>query len=474
MTDRRILHLLPRCIGGGPERSVVALAHEMRALGRSDRHTIVVIDPPVTPAMLMATRRAGIALVTRADDEVLQRLTAESDLVVLHFWNHPALHELLSQTLLPPCRVLVVAHVLGLEAPQVLTTDVADFADALIVTSHVSLDSDGARWMTADGGVVEVLPAVLDRHRLATFTPREHTGIVVGYLGSLNHTKLHERFVELCAQVTHPAVRFLVYGSGGDPVALQRRFDEAGLGGRAEVRGPVEDIAAALSGMDIFGYPLCAGTSATSDRALQEAMWVGLPVVVLPSSAPSSMVDHDLSGLVVDEADYPTAIDRLAGDAGLRARLGSGARSHAIRAFDPVPATHRFTALIDHLCAADRRSRSPLAGNGESAAGRFVRSLGSAAGPLAVSLGVAPGDQAAADQQIAASPTVLAHAEGGIVHYRNVYPDDPHLRLWSGLVAHHHGDHTLAAAEFASAAALGLEDGRAERYADEVRPGPGR
>ena len=94
-----------------------------------------------------------------------------------------------------------------------------------------------------------------------------------------------------------------------------------------------------------------------------------------------------------------------------------------------------------------------------------MRSLGDLAGPFATSLDrgrkngrVVPSVDAIveADAAIARSSAVLARGEGGNNHYRNTYPDDPHFRLWSGLVARHAGDTETAALEFAAAAELGV------------------
>ena len=50
------------------------------------------------------------------------------------------------------------------------------------------------------------------------------------------------------------------------------------------------------------------------------------------------------------------------------------------------------------------------------------------------------------------------------MHHRNVWPEDPHLRLWCGLVTAAEGDDVTAIAEFRAAAALGLGDDRPVRY----------
>ena len=77
-----------------------------------------------------------------------------------------------------------------------------------------------------------------------------------------------------------PDARFVVCGGGGGETGLRRRFEALGMGARVDIRGAVEDIRVPLEEFDIFGYPLAEDTYATSEKALQEAMWVGVPPVV--------------------------------------------------------------------------------------------------------------------------------------------------------------------------------------------------
>jgi glycosyltransferase involved in cell wall biosynthesis len=456
LSERRILHILPRCIGGGPERSVLAAAREMAALGIRYHHTLVVLETPVTPVMLLQARRSGATLVTRFDDADLRELVEASDVVQIHFWNHPALYSLLRRVELPSSRVIVWSHVLGTTAPQVLTEEIGDFGDLLLLTTDSSRESEGAGAAREADLSVELLTPGVDRHRLDGFVRREHEGIVVGYIGSLSDAKLHNSVVELCDAVAHPDVSFVFYGSGGDPEEVQRRFDEGGLAGRVTVHGPVDDIASALAGMDVFGYPLANDSYATSDATLKEAMWVGVPPVVLASSAPANLVSDGQSGLVVDEDGYAGAIDRLATDSELRSRLSAGAHTRARKRFDPVKAVHQHVRHIERLCELPKRSHPALPGTGEPPAAGFARSLGSLGGAFATSAGFTGGDADQADRTIASSRPGLARGEGGVVHYRNTFPDDPHLRLWAGLLALTDGNPALAADEFAAARNLGL------------------
>jgi glycosyltransferase involved in cell wall biosynthesis len=337
----KLLHVIPRFIGGGPERSILALAERDRRLGRGRQHNVAVLDAPVSAPLFLQARRAGVAVMVRPAPDAMLRAVEAADLVQLHYWNHPALTAVLREVVLPPTRLLLWARILGTGAPQVLFADLGRFADRLVLTSDLSAASAAVRTAIGLGRPVDIVPSILDTGRLEGFSPRPHEGICVGYVGSVNPSKMHPRFAELCLTARTPGLRFVVCGSGGGEAALRERFAALGAGGRIEVRGHVEDVGSALAEFDIFGYPLTEGTFATSERALQEAMWVGLPPLVFPHGGVAALVEHERTGLVArDEPDYAAALDRLAGDAALRRRLGDAARCFARTAFDPERWSH--------------------------------------------------------------------------------------------------------------------------------------
>lgn len=456
-----VLHIMPRFVGGGPERSLLAFAAAERINDTANRHVVAVLEAPVSTHMFVTARRLGVKLAIRPDHASLTRLIEDADLVQIHFWNHPALTTLLRMLPFPPARVLVWSRVLGTRTPQVLTEDIATFADRLILTSELSYESGGAHAARERGVPVDCIPGIADMSWLDGLTPRQHNGICVGYIGVVNDAKMHPRFAEMSAAVRVPDARFVVCGGGGGELELRRRFEALGVGGRVDIRGPVENIRGALEEFDIFGYPLAEDSYATSEKALQEAMWVGVPPVVFSHGGVRCLVEHGRTGLVVaTEEEYSRAIERLARDPALRARLGEEARRFAREAFEPARWSRALGQVLSAMMATPRRARQPLPGAGDGAAANFVRSLGDQAGPFAVSLAGptkhAPERIAAAEKEIAAASPLLARGEGGVVHYRNAFPDDPHLRLWAGLLSGAAGARAIAAAEFAAADALGM------------------
>jgi L-malate glycosyltransferase len=456
----KLLHLIPRFIGGGPERHLLALTAAWKQQKLTTEHRVAVLDGPISKPLFLKAHQLGIRLLTKPSPAVLHDAVASADVVQASIWNHPLLLDSLREVW-PPARVLLKCAIVGTRAPQILFEDLGRFGDAFHITSPFSCETPAVKLAQQNRLRVDYFPALADMSRLDGFSPRAHQGIRVGYLGLVEPTKMHQRFAELCAAVRSPEVHFEVFGGGTSIPNLTRRFAELGMDRRVRFHGHVEDLREAFAEIDVFGYPLAPDSYATSEKTVQEAMWAGIPPVVFAGSGPSGLVEHERTGLVCEsESDYSCAIDRLAEDAGFRRRLGTAAQVYAREHFDPATNALRIRELFEATAALPRRSREPLPGLGAPAAFRFVNSLGELAGPFAISLDGSPrhgvDEIKAAEDLIAASSAVVARGEGGVFHYRNIFPDDPHLRLWAGLVARYNGDHPTAAAEFAAAAQSGL------------------
>src|SRR4051812_21252009 len=427
----QILHVIPRLSRGGAGRALLCLT---RTLG-DFQHRVLSLEPGEAIDGLEPARRSELAT---------------ADIVHVHFWNAPALHELLTEPL-PPARLLLVAHVGGEHPPQVLTRAMTEHAD-----------------MT-----VRAIPAVGGWERIEGVEPVPHEGFNVGYVGTVGFGKMHPHYVAMSASIRAPGVRFVVCGGGDAFATLARQAEALGVRERFELRGWAGDVAAVLGELDVFGYPLCEDNYSLWELALQEAMYAGVPPVVLPHGGAAQLVQHGRTGLVArDERDYARAVEFLHEHPDERRRIGRAAREHAIATWSPDVVARDWEAAYADLLSQPKRARSwrrdpelEIAAVRAPGAARFVESLGDAAGPFRTSLlSDEPGRVLAAEREIAASSPMLAGADtGGILHYRGHYRDDPYLRLWSGLVLEEQGRPALAAGEFAGALAAGLD--RAEQPA---------
>jgi glycosyltransferase involved in cell wall biosynthesis len=455
----RVLDVIPALSTGGAGRAVLATA--TAGMGTGSEHRIASLRP-ADPGMVAAARRAGLFVVDATDRAQLRDELAAADIVLLHFWNSPELYELLRSGL-PPARLLVWSHVAGDRPPQVLPAELVVCADQVVASTPATTSLPGM-------DTLEAVPAVGGWDRLSGSRPSTHRGFTVGYIGTVDAVKMHPRFVELGAAINVPGLRIIVCGDGGGLRDIRREIAARGLSDRFEVRGHIEDVASVYSELDVFGYPLSPENYSASELVLQDAMFAGVPPVLLPHGAASLSVEHGRTGLVAaDENEYVLTIERLYADPDLRDRLGRAAAAHARRAWDPDLVARRWTEI--YRAALERPKRARIWPWATSEGGpAFVRALGDGvAEDFVTSMRDGLSASAAtADRSIAECSPLLAFADGGILDYRRRYPHDRWLRLWSGLALLGRGRRVLAAGELASAVKLGCDASRVAPYLTEA------
>jgi hypothetical protein len=434
----RVLHVIERLSRGGASRALLGVAAHTHAV---EHRVLQLADTPAAAA-----------------HEELER----ADLVHVHFWNTPELYELLTGKL-PPMRLLIWAHVGGDQAPHVLSEELVALSDVTVASTPYTPG-------------LPVIPPAQGWTHLEGMEGRPHKGFNVGYVGTVDFAKMHPDYVRMSARVDAPDARFVVCGSGDGFATLAREAEELGVRDRFDLRGYVDDVGPVLAELDVFGYPLCPENYSATELVLQEAMYARVPPVVMAYGGAQRSVEHGRTGLVVhDEDEYVEAIERLHAHPEERRQLGDAAHEYAVRTWSPEVVSGLWGATYGELLARPKRTpvwrRDPVleaaAGRAPGAA-RFVESLGDRGEHFRASLLSADRDRvAAAERAIATSSPVLRSADsGGVLHYRRHYPDDPYLRLWSGLVLGEQGRRALAAGEFAGAMKQGLE--RSAAYLAEI------
>jgi glycosyltransferase involved in cell wall biosynthesis len=91
-----------------------------------------------------------------------------------------------------------------------------------------------------------------------------------------------------------------------------------------------DDLANAYASADVFVFP---STTDTFGNVIIEAQASGLPVVVSDIGGPKELVENGVNGFVtkaLDPVEFASAIERLATDAPLRARMSLAARESVV------------------------------------------------------------------------------------------------------------------------------------------------
>lgn len=440
-----------------------ACAHRERF---GSQNTLIVLDS-YNADVLTHTRAQGLDVLVDVDKESIERLLLQADLVHVGFWNTPQMYAWLGSHL-PAMRLVMTLFIAGEYPAQVITAPLVNVADAVIATSRRSMALVESLKMSAASPQVCYIPAAT-QWRSTGETAVRSRAFRVGYVGAVEFVKMNPRFIALCAAVQPPEIQFPVAGSGAGFKTLQRQAEQRGITSRFEWLGYQPNPNTLLRALDVFGYPLCRETYATTDLIVQEAMMAGVPPVILPYGGVPDLVAHNITGLIVDEDEYSNAISGLAQDESKRARLSANARAYAHGHFgvnNNVAALHGVYESIMQQPKRDRRLpllelETPFAGGAA-----LIQSFGDCGENYRTSLlSQDVTEIRAAEEHIArASPVETNAAGGGVSDYLLAYPDDAMLRLWAGLILAHQKRNALAAANLHQARRLGLPRERIDLY----------
>ncbi len=138
------------------------------------------------------------------------------------------------------------------------------------------------------------------------------------------------------AQQTHPKLRALIVGGGPE----RTYFEERCPGGVFLGHQGGEDLARAYASSDIFFNP---SITETFGQVTLEAMASGRPALCANAAGSLSLVDDGTTGFIAkaDVKDFTEKLNRLAGDAALRAEMGVAGRNKAL--------TFSWDAVLDDL-----------------------------------------------------------------------------------------------------------------------------
>ncbi len=474
----KILHIIDKFSGSGPSRAMITAAKYASTLELTQQHRVVSLKSAVNPIVLIQAKQAGMTVLKQPGRDRILCEIENTDIVHVHFWNNPAIYKLMYSEL-PAMRLLLWFHILGNHPPQIITRELIDYTDFALATSPCTLKLPVFKKLPELTRLEKTgsVYSTTDFDRLSKIRSQPHDNFNVGYIGSVNFAKMHPDFVSMSSRVDISNVRFIV--CGGISSELRQQALQLGVSERFDFRGYVENIRSVFEILDVFGYPLCKDTYATSELVLQEAMYAGVPPVVFPYGGIRCLVENNKNGLVVhSESEYKQAIEYLYNNPEERTRLSCGAREHARVMFDGRNTAKQLDLIYKLLMDMPKRQRkwsvSTLAGLNEdldtvpkqpSPAQLFTQALGDAGSQFALSMTAQSIEELlAADQKIANSSLLLSGGEGGIFHYRNYYPNDGYLRLWSGLVLQQQGRQAKAFSEFTAAINLGCKHWRVKNY----------
>ncbi len=144
---------------------------------------------------------------------------------------------------------------------------------------------------------------------------------IVGFVGRLAAEKQVDRFSELLGI---PNTTFLLVGDGPERPKLEQKFKGADVHFVGKQTG--EDLANYYASMDVFVH---FGAEETFGQTIQEAQAAGIPVLAPNSGGPKFLVEHGVSGYLIESSavnGFTPVLEELLDSVALQAKIGEGGR----------------------------------------------------------------------------------------------------------------------------------------------------
>jgi glycosyltransferase involved in cell wall biosynthesis len=151
-----------------------------------------------------------------------------------------------------------------------------------------------------------------------------------------------------------PGVLVLV-GDGPEREPIKVRVDELGLKDRVRILPFTRDVSPIYAGSDVF--VMSSGPQEGLVLVVLEAMSCGLPVLALRTPAMEQVIDHGVTGILMDHlSELPVILKTLS--TGDLHQLGVSARSKVQSDHTALAMTRKVEAIYREVLAA-KRYRAP-------------------------------------------------------------------------------------------------------------------
>lgn len=226
--------------------------------------------------------------------------------------------------------------------------------------------SAGTRTALTDFGIahgrIELIPNGIDTSAFSAKGDRKlrqelgvpSEGVLIGAVGNIRAPKAYDILLKAAALVlaTMPNAHFAVVGEGDDKTMqpLLTLREELRIGDRFHFLGFRKTTADLLGNFDVF---VSSSRSEGLPLSFLEAMACGLGVVATRSGGAQEVLTEE-SGILVpieDPRALAAALERMARDSKLRARLGAEGRRRVAKDFSIEKTVTQYETLYDALLA---------------------------------------------------------------------------------------------------------------------------
>ncbi|MDR1923967.1 MAG: glycosyltransferase family 4 protein [Planctomycetaceae bacterium] len=421
----KILHITAH-LGGGIGRAYSGITRESERFGCS--HEIILLERAEKSFFVERVKENGCAVYVEPSLQEIAKIMRNADIVQINWWHHPLMAKFLYEFPNVPVRLVGWVHVSGCTYPHLRADFLRKFEQIFFTTSYSYENAEVADWVNGDGkNKTSIIYGMGDASRFFNITKEPHSGFRIGYLGTLEFSKLHPAFVEYCASAAKVAddIKFVMIGDNSNKEKILNQADQYNIADRFEFRGFCEDVGEELSRLDCVGYLLNPYHFGATENVILETMAAGVPVILMNQNTEKYIVENNKSGFLIYNSDeYRAVVELLYRDQNERNRIAQNARDRIKTNYSIEANTKKLYSFYDNITQCDKRIVTFCDIFGESPSDWFLYFVGQERAIF---------NEKFHENKLDKLPEIFkGESKSSIKHFAKYFTEDEKLMTWLG------------------------------------------
>lgn len=314
----RILHITPH-LGGG----VGEVIKDFVLFDKKNHHIIFLLDKiNYIKKKQFTQNKITFRHNIYKNLKILFKHIIKNDIILVHWWNHPMLSDLIINYKWPSCRLVFWSHILGLKDPNGFTRKILKFPDRFIFTSPLS-NKNRILNNIKKKKILNIISTSYVKKIKERKEIKKKKEIIIGYVGSFDFSKCKSNLINLLDVKSKKNVKIVLIGNTQSNL-IKKQIQNCKNIKNFEIYVNLsnDEVIKKMSRFDIFAYPLNKNHFGTNDLSLQQAIKLNIPQIVMNNSMERWMIKKTMGGIIAkNNRDFKDKLTRLVDNKKLRRRL---------------------------------------------------------------------------------------------------------------------------------------------------------
>jgi len=437
---KKILHITPHISGG--VGSVLLSTLKFYKKNKFFNHEIIAFEKLLDSEKVFF--KGYLKKILRTQNyEIIKKKICASDIVQIEWWSHPLIYEFLINFNFPKCRIIICSHIAGFFRPNLVTLNIVKFSDIFLATSKATKKLPIFSKRYDFKKKLRFINFPINFERFKNIKKSNHKTFNVGYVGTLDYSKLHKNFLLMSSKIRIPKIKFVICGKDLDNRVYKESLKYKNT--NFDFRGFTNNLSNIFSQLDIFGYPLNPKHFGTGEQVLKEAMFAKLPIVVFNNPCERNIIINNRNGVIVKtEKEYISTIEKLYQNNKKKSKLGFNANQTIIREFNARKCFDSLDRTYNAILNIKKHEKNFIFSNKKFninikeniGAKIFIESLDNKSSEFVTSYSVSNKKLLKkADIRISKCENEMkVKNKGSLFQYLRYFPKDDFLNYWAGIV----------------------------------------